>query len=113
MPIREPPAASQRVRLTSNRNKTRKETREKTNLLEKQKSGGHRCRRSWASDTVPTFAQTAAAQPSNLEGRWSASLTQGNVVIPFRLDISGTGEQVVGTLYNGADIETTTSARIE
>jgi thiol-disulfide isomerase/thioredoxin len=62
--------------------------------------------------SVPTFAQTGA-QSANLEGRWSATLTQGNVVIPFRLDISGSGDRVVGTLYNGEDIETTTSARIE
>src|ERR1700691_3970281 len=68
--------------------------------------------------SVPTFAQTAGASSANassvnLDGRWTATLTQGNVVIPFRLDISGAGDHVVGTLYNGEDIETTTSARVE
>jgi thiol-disulfide isomerase/thioredoxin len=63
--------------------------------------------------SVPTFAQTATDQSGALAGRWSATLTQGNVAIPFRLDISGAGDHVVGTLYNGQDIETTTSARIE
>ena len=39
---------------------------------------------------------------------------KGGTVIPFRLDISGSGDHVVGTLHNGgADVETTTSASIE
>jgi thiol-disulfide isomerase/thioredoxin len=63
--------------------------------------------------SVSTFAQTAVAPSGNLDGRWAATLTQGSVVIPFRLDISGAGDHVVGTLYNGKDTETTTSARIE
>lgn len=64
---------------------------------------------------VPTFAQTAAAQPSNLEGRWSATLTEnGGTVIPFRLDITGSGDHLVGTLHGGAaDIETTTAASFQ
>jgi thiol-disulfide isomerase/thioredoxin len=62
---------------------------------------------------VPVFAQTAAAQAGNLDGRWAATLNEGGIVIPFRLDISGSGDRVVGTLHNGQDIETTTSARIE
>jgi thiol-disulfide isomerase/thioredoxin len=35
------------------------------------------------------------------------------VVIPFRLDISTAGNKVTGTLYNGDDKETTTSASIQ
>ncbi|WP_031496289.1 peroxiredoxin family protein [Bryobacter aggregatus] len=50
----------------------------------------------------------------NLDGRWAASLKAANgVEIPFRLDISRKGEQVTGTLYNGRDPKTTSSARIE
>src|SRR6202453_2832737 len=64
---------------------------------------------------VSTFAQSAAAQSENVDGRWVATMTQrGGTVIPFRLDISGSGNQVVGTLHNGgADVETTTSATVE
>jgi thiol-disulfide isomerase/thioredoxin len=63
--------------------------------------------------SVPSIAQTAAPS-ANLDGRWAATLTEsGGIVIPFRLDISGAGDHVVGTLYNGDDTETTTSARIE
>ncbi len=57
-----------------------------------------------------TFAQS---QADNLDGRWAATLTQGEAVIPFRLDIAGSGDHVIGTLYSGEDKETTTSARIE
>jgi thiol-disulfide isomerase/thioredoxin len=63
--------------------------------------------------SFPTFAQTTPSPSANLEGRWAATLTHGTLVIPFRLDISGGGDRVVGTLYNGEDKETTTSARIE
>jgi thiol-disulfide isomerase/thioredoxin len=56
-----------------------------------------------------------AASSENLDGRWAATLAGRNgAVIPFRLDISGSGGNLVGTLHNGAaDIETTTSASIE
>jgi thiol-disulfide isomerase/thioredoxin len=58
------------------------------------------------------FAQTQT--PSvDLDGRWAATLTEGSIVVPFRLDISGSGDHVVGTLHNGQDTETTTSARIQ
>jgi thiol-disulfide isomerase/thioredoxin len=48
-----------------------------------------------------------------LNGRWAATVVQGGVTIPFRLDISGDGKNVIGTLYNGQDTETTTGARIQ
>jgi thiol-disulfide isomerase/thioredoxin len=53
-----------------------------------------------------------AAHSDNLDGRWAATLTQGSIVVPFRLDISGDGDHVKGTLFNGEETETTTSARI-
>ena len=78
----------------------------------------------WRSKSLAGFALIAlgagsvmaqAASTENLDGRWTATITQHNgAVIPFRLDISGSGGHVVGTLHNGAaDIENTTSASIE
>ena len=58
------------------------------------------------------FGMAAAASAENIEGRWAATVTQAGVAIPFRLDISGDGDRIVGTLYNGEDKETTTSAAI-
>ena len=57
----------------------------------------------------------ASARPAaseSLNGRWAATVVQGGVTIPFRLDISGDGKNVTGTLYNGQDTETTTGATI-
>ena len=56
-----------------------------------------------------------AATTDSVDGRWSASLTtQTGQVIPFRLDISGSGATLKGTLYDGFDpYETTTSATFE
>ncbi|MBO0727248.1 MAG: TlpA family protein disulfide reductase [Blastocatellia bacterium] len=59
-----------------------------------------------------TFAAACAHAPS-LEGRWDATVTVNGSVIPFRLDISGKGADLTGTLYNGDQKQTTTSARIE
>jgi thiol-disulfide isomerase/thioredoxin len=39
--------------------------------------------------------------PDSVEGRWSASLIQNGMVIPFRLDISGSGPTIKGTFYDG------------
>jgi thiol-disulfide isomerase/thioredoxin len=60
------------------------------------------------SGIVPAHAAT----PGNIDGRWNASLTtQTGVVIPFRLDLAGSGGSLKGTLYDGFDpYETTTSA---
>lgn len=59
---------------------------------------------------VATLAPASFAQ--NLEGRWAATVVQGDLTVPFRLDISGSGDRIVGTLYNGEDKEATTSASI-
>ena len=60
--------------------------------------------------SISTFAQTA-----NLDGRWDATMTpKSGLVIPFRLDIAGSPDHLVGTLHNGAgDLETTTGASLE
>jgi thiol-disulfide isomerase/thioredoxin len=60
------------------------------------------------------FVQADTVQASDLNGRWTATIKAGNYSIPFRLDISVSGDKVVGKLYNGSeDFETTSSARIE
>src|ERR1700728_1083643 len=50
-------------------------------------------------------AAIAMAQSTNtsdsVDGRWNASLIQNGMVIPFRLDISGSGSTVKGTFYDG------------
>lgn len=55
------------------------------------------------------FSLAFAGDPTKLEGRWSATLTQAGVEIPFRLDIAGNGDKVIGTLYNGDDPKTTSN----
>jgi len=71
------------------------------------------------SKTFAGFAVVAlgfgisAARAESLEGRWDATLTVNGAVIPFRLDISGTGAALKGTLYNGDDKEITTKASFE
>ena len=56
----------------------------------------------------------SASAGENLDGRWSAKLTTANGVdIPFRLDISTENGQVVGTLFNGREPKTTTSAALK
>ncbi len=54
-------------------------------------------------------ASPAAAQALN--GRWDATITINGAEIPFRLDLKQEGPQIAGTLYNGDDLETTTSGR--
>jgi thiol-disulfide isomerase/thioredoxin len=39
--------------------------------------------------------------PESVDGRWDASLISNGTVIPFRLDISGSGAAVKGTFYDG------------
>jgi thiol-disulfide isomerase/thioredoxin len=45
-------------------------------------------------------AQSPAAA-DQLDGRWDASLNSHGTVIPFRLDISGSGPTLKGTFYDG------------
>jgi thiol-disulfide isomerase/thioredoxin len=44
----------------------------------------------------------------SLTGRWDATITLNDVVIPFRLDIAADGPHVTGTLFNGDIPQTTT-----
>ncbi len=61
------------------------------------------------------LAAGAASSGSPPDGRWDASLIQSNgTVIPFRLDISGSGAALKGTFYDGFEpYEQTTSASFE
>jgi hypothetical protein len=57
------------------------------------------------------WADSAAdSAASSIDGRWDATLTTNSAVIPFRLDISGSGANLKGTLYNGEEKEYTTKA---
>jgi thiol-disulfide isomerase/thioredoxin len=64
---------------------------------------------------IAAFGATAlwADSATSLDGRWDATLTVNGAVIPFRLDISGDGATLKGTLYNGDDKEFTTEASYE
>ncbi len=62
---------------------------------------------------ILTGVSAFAAGTDSLEGRWDATLTVKATVIPFRLDISGSGANLKGTLYNGDDKEFTTSAKFD
>lgn len=58
-------------------------------------------------------AQTPTGAES-LDGRWDASLTSHGVVIPFRLDIAGTGPTLKGIFYDGfKPYDGTTSATFQ
>ena len=63
-----------------------------------------------ASALVLSAAPAAHAQ--SLSGQWDATLTIGSAAIPFRLDLEQKGHELHGTLYNGEDKETTTSASL-
>jgi|SRR5450432_2976324 hypothetical protein len=66
-----------------------------------------------ASIALGTLAAGGMARAENLHGRWAATTVQNGVTIPFRLEISGDGNQVAGTLFNGDDKEFTTSATLQ
>ena len=60
---------------------------------------------------VLAAGSAAASAADNVDGRWDAQLVRGENVIPFRLDISGAGPTLKGTLYDGfRPYENTTSA---
>lgn len=54
------------------------------------------------------------ATPDSIAGRWDASLNNHGTIIPFRLDISGSGSTLKGTFYNGfTPYDGTTSASFQ
>jgi thiol-disulfide isomerase/thioredoxin len=51
---------------------------------------------------VGSAAVVGAAPASSIDGQWDASLTtKAGTTIPFRLDFSGEGDSLKGTLYDG------------
>jgi peroxiredoxin len=59
------------------------------------------------------WAEPTSSPVTSLDGRWDATITINGTAIPFRLDISGAGANLTGTLYNGDEKETTTSAKVD
>lgn len=59
------------------------------------------------------FSGATFAGAQSAAGRWNASLNVDGTAIPFRLDIAQGGQTLTGTLYNGDDKETTTSAETQ
>jgi thiol-disulfide isomerase/thioredoxin len=56
----------------------------------------------------------AIAQSSAIDGRWDAVISHNGIDIPFRLDISGEGQSLKGTFYDGfAPYDGTTSASFQ
>lgn len=58
-------------------------------------------------------AAFAASTADSVRGRWDASLNLNGANIAFRLDIAGEGQTLTGTLFNGDQTQTTTSARLD
>lgn len=61
---------------------------------------------------IGAFAGTAS--PEKFDGRWTATIQNGKVSIPFRLDITAKAGKIEGKLFDGDEsFETTSSAGIE
>jgi len=68
----------------------------------------------FASSSPSIAAPQSAHTADSVDGRWNAVLTRNGTVIPFRLDISGSGPTLKGTLYDGFDpYDGTTSATFQ
>lgn len=49
------------------------------------------------------FATSASAQASSPAGLWDAAVVVGGLEIPFRFEIGGTGPELTGWFFNGAE----------
>jgi thiol-disulfide isomerase/thioredoxin len=66
------------------------------------------------ASSAPLAWAHAAHEADAIDGRWSASLSRDGTLIPFRLDISGVGPSLKGTLYDGfSPYDGTTSASFQ
>jgi len=67
-----------------------------------------------AAGSTSLAIASAPKEAETVDGRWNASLIHNGQEIPFRLDISGSGPTLKGTLYNGfVPYDGTTSATFE
>jgi thiol-disulfide isomerase/thioredoxin len=62
-----------------------------------------------ALSTTVAVAQSANSADA-IDGRWDATVVGHGVAIPFRLDISGSGASLKGTLFDGSRPNNTTSS---
>ena len=53
------------------------------------------------------------AQPQSLAGLWDATVVVGDVTVPFRMEIAGTGSSVKGSFFNGDQKVTSTTGSFE
>jgi thiol-disulfide isomerase/thioredoxin len=68
----------------------------------------------FATSASMALAQTTSTSASSLDGRWDASLNRDGIVIPFRLDIAGSGPTLRGIFYDGfTPYDGTTSATFQ
>jgi thiol-disulfide isomerase/thioredoxin len=59
-------------------------------------------------------AAVAQSGPAAIDGRWDAVISHNGIDVPFRLDISGEGQSLKGTFYDGfAPYDGTTSASFQ
>ena len=58
-----------------------------------------------------TFPARAAAQALN--GLWDATIVVGGVEVPFRMELSGSGSDVKGSLFNGDEKTTSTTGQLQ
>src|ERR1700730_1416188 len=49
----------------------------------------------------------------SLTGRWDATVEVNGLQIPFRLDISGSGSNLIGSFFNGDERDPSTGVRFE
>jgi len=68
--------------------------------------------RSITGPAVLVLSAGSAFAADSVNGRYDATINLDGTVVPFRLDISGEGNTLAGTLYNGDDKETTTDASL-
>ena len=59
------------------------------------------------------IAIAPVAMAQSLAGRWDATVTVNGVTIPFRFELSGQGQNIKGSFFNGDERITSTSGRFE
>ncbi len=65
----------------------------------------------WMRTVVLFFALVSAASAQSISGLYDATIRAGDLVIPFRFELSGDGASTQGTFFNGEDRLTSSSGR--